>query len=336
MVIFLHGDDTYRSRAKLHELEEKFRREVDPSGSNLTRIDGTSASASEIWGAIAAQSFLVRKRMVVVEDIGQRKTKTEREEVAVFLDRIPDDAIIVFWESKSRAPTSDHRKRVAAPKRKKKTATGGADPLFPLLLQGKYVEEFAPLEGGALERWVRARVESLGATIAPDALRMVMGEVGPNLWRMSSELEKLALAAEGATISVDLVRDLVAETPTDDVFAFVDAIGSGDRAAALRQLRRLEEAGAEPGALVGMIGRQLRLLVSASDLLARGTPHARLASELGVHPFVAQKIAEQAQHTSLPHLRVLYPHLLDLDRKLKSSRAPWEALMELFCLQATR
>lgn len=339
MVVFLHGDDTFRSRQKLHALEEKFRRDVDPSGANLLRVDGVTASASEIWGAIAAQSFLVRKRMVVVEDIGQQKAKTAREEVAAFLDRIPEDAIVVFHESRSRQPGAGSRRRSSARAKpspaKTKRAPASGDPLFPLLLKGEYVEEFIPLDGAALDRWVRAHAESLGATIAPDALRMLVAEVGANLWRMTGEIEKLALAASGAAITADHVRALVAETPTDDIFAFVDAIGRGDRVAALSQLRRLEEAGTEPGALVGMLGRQLRLLVMASDALARGVHLPRLAGELGVAPFVAQKISEQASRTSLARLRALYPRLLDLDRTLKSSRAPWEALVELFCLEAT-
>jgi len=338
MIIFLHGDDTYRSREKLRELKEKFLHDVDPSGTNLVTIDGATASASDVWGAIAAQSFLVRKRMVVVERIGSQKSDSVRSEIADFFERIPEDVIVVFWEEKGRGPSSERRVR---PTKKTKKGAGATtkrgDPLFPALLQrANHVQEFAPLEGVALTRWVRDQVKARDGSIAPDATRELVSVVGPDCWRMRNEIEKLTLAAAGAPITVAMVRDLVAAASPEDIFGFVDAIGRGDRAAAVRILRELESSRADPLRLLGMIHRQLRLLVMAADLLDRGVPASQLAAELGVHPFVAQKIAQQARTSPLAVLRALYPRLLDLDRRMKSSRAPWGALMELFILDAAR
>ncbi|MBI4142650.1 hypothetical protein HY480_02125, partial [Candidatus Uhrbacteria bacterium] len=208
MIIFLHGDDTYRSREKLRELTGRFLREVDPSGANLVVMDGTTASASDIWAAIAAQSFLVRKRMVVVERIGEPRSMAVRTELAALLARVPEDVILVFWESKSRQKTGESRqktedrrqKNVKAMKaRGKKTPSSSEkdDPLFPLLLAEKYAQEFMPLVGAELATWVRARVAERDATIAPDALRALTAEVGSDLWRMHTEIEKLAAAALG-------------------------------------------------------------------------------------------------------------------------------------------
>jgi len=339
--MFLHGDDTFRSREKLRELKEKFLREVDPSGSNLVILDGTTVSASDVWSAAAAQSFLVRKRMVIVEDLGQQKSAAAGDEIAELLPKIPSDAIVVFWEGKSCAPASSSRaKRVAAPKRGKGALAGRVPKkdsgLFPLLLKEKFAQEFLPLDGVALARWVHDRAKALGATIDATATRDLAMIVGPDLWRMTNELEKLTLATQGQPITPPLVRELVEVAPADNIFAFVDAVGRGDRVGALRTLRELETARVDPFQLLGMLHRQLRLLVMAADLLERGTPASQLAVELHVHPFVAQKLSQQVRTSSLSALRVLYPRLLELDRKLKSSRAPWGALMDLFVLDGTR
>lgn len=233
-------------------------------------------------------------------------------------------------------------------------SSGKSDTLFPLLLKEKFAQAFSPLEGVALTRWVQDRAKTLGATIESAAVRDLIAIVGPDLWRMANELEKLTMAAvqpsssRGAaatrdltpgtdppTITSSLIRDLVDAAPQDRLFTFLDTIGSGDRMAALRLLRELEAARVDPHHLLAMLHRQLRLLVQAADLLERGTPAAQLAAELRVHPFVAQKLSQQARTSSLSALRALYPRLLELDRKLKSSRAPWQALMDLFCLEAT-
>ncbi|MBI4433136.1 DNA polymerase III subunit delta [Candidatus Uhrbacteria bacterium] len=349
MIIFLHGNDTYRSRAKLHELTGKFRREVDPSGSNLVVLDGTAITASEFWGAVAAQSFLVRKRMIVVEDVGIPKSTAVRAEVAALLDRIPEEAIVIFYESRNAAEQKKERTKTrakpgAAPRKSKKkkvedTIPERADTLMAQLLAGKFAYEFAPLEGAALAAWVRERIAAAGVTIDPAALRALITEVGGDGWRMVQEIAKLAAAAlaQGAApeIRAALVQDLVATAPTSDVFGFLDAIGRGDRATALEKLRDLERTGTDPHYLVVMLTRQLRQLVMAADLLDAGAPPAQLAAALRVPPFVAQKIAMQVRGASLPRLRSLYPHLLELDRTLKSSRAPWEALLTLFVCDAT-
>ncbi|MFH1098559.1 MAG: hypothetical protein V1723_01360 [Candidatus Uhrbacteria bacterium] len=361
MVIFLHGDDTYRSRTKLRELRERFLREVDPSGSNLIVINGETTVASEIWGAIAAQSFLVRKRLVIIEGIGEAKSAV-RFEVAEFFDRIPEDAIVVFWEGQSRRQKIDgkHLKR-PSPVRRVKRAKGsatGVDPFFPKLLAGKYVEEFVPLDGVLLERWVHDRAKQLDTQIAPEVVRALITEVGSDLWRMSNELEKLTMAAvrsqpsldprggargsdckdigvPRAEITIDAVRALVESAPSDDIFAFVDALGMGDRRVALCTLRQLEAAGTDPQYLVTMIARQARLLLSAADLRERGIPSAQVAVKLGVHPFVARKVIAQAERLSVSALRSLLLRVVELDARLKSSRASWEAIVELFLLDAT-
>lgn len=389
MVIFLHGDDTYRSRQKLRELKEKFLREVDPSGANLAVIDGTTVGASDIWGAIAAQSFLVRKRMVVIEDIGAQKSKTAREEIVAFLDRVPNDVIVVFWESKSRAPLLEAKARPTKKTRvktKKSVDDSPAkdDQLFTRLLKEKYAQEFAPLDGVKLGAWIRERVKELGATIAPAAQQMLIQEVGSDLWRMSNELEKLVVGLTGlpipspdapvgtsrspspregeknnsfptsssgarsrvlegqegglggvAVITADHVRDLVSETPPDTIFAFIDAVSSGDRAVALQRLRELEAAGAEPQVVASMLTRQFRLRLAAADLIARGVSVAELAPQLGVKPFVAQKLIQQVRGADIEVLRAQFIRLVELDRELKSSRAPWQVLVELFCLDVT-
>lgn len=357
MIIFLHGEDTFRSREKLRELKEKFLREVDPSGMNLVTIDGTSTTADEIWAAVAAQSFLVRKRMVVVEDLGQQKSNAAREGITALLDRIPEDVIVVFWESRSCAANTKRKtlnaklRKVPSTKRRGGVTSlpAGGDILFPALLKEKYAQEFAPLDGVALARWVQDRVKVLGVTIDATAARELITMVGSDLWRMHNELEKLMAAATGLSpslregeregegkITSALVHELVDTAPSDNLFAFVDAVGRGDRAGSLRILRELEAARVDPHHLLAMLHRQLRLLVMAADLLERGTPTSQLAVELRVHPFVAQKLSQQARTSSLSALRALYPRLLELDRKLKSSRAPWQALMELFVLDAAR
>ncbi|MDO8463613.1 MAG: DNA polymerase III subunit delta [bacterium] len=334
MLVFLHGDDTFSSRARLRELRERFVREVDPSGMNLVLLDGAQVSADDVWSAVATQSFLVRERMVVVEDIGAAKSDAVRDAVMALLPKIPADVTVVFWEgcSHTKKPARKTKPKKATAKPRKQRAEGV--DLFDLLRSGEHAEEFMPLSGAPLAQWARAYAAECGATLDATAARALATVVGGDLWRMRSEIAKLAMMG-GGTITAALVREHVAQGTEDNIFAFGDALGHGDRRAAAIELQRLLAANADPQYLVTMIARQLRMLIMAADLLARGTPTTSLASALGCTPFVAQKIAEQARGQSPARLAKLYPLLLELDRTLKSSRAPRAALLELFCFDAT-
>src|SRR3989339_652782 len=76
MLIFLYGEDSFRSRNKLNELKEKFLREIDPQGNSLSTIDGSMANFSQINESISPSSLFASKRMVVIENIFANSKKT--------------------------------------------------------------------------------------------------------------------------------------------------------------------------------------------------------------------------------------------------------------------
>ncbi|MBI3627096.1 hypothetical protein HY224_03555 [Candidatus Uhrbacteria bacterium] len=57
MIFFLHGADTYRSRQKLKEIKDKFRKDVDPSGLNITVLDGAKADLDILSRAFMSAPF---------------------------------------------------------------------------------------------------------------------------------------------------------------------------------------------------------------------------------------------------------------------------------------
>jgi DNA polymerase III delta subunit len=81
--------------------------------------------------------------------------------------------------------------------------------------------------------------------------------------------------------------------------------------------------------MLGMLARQLRLLVRAKELLAQSSPPVDVSRLLGVpRPFVSE-ILEAAKISSLPRLEQGLASLLDLDRRLKSSGGGQPFLLEL-------
>ena len=100
MIIFLYGEDTFRSRRKLNELKDKFLRDVDPNGTSLQVVDGEVARIEEIGELVGPASLFSRKRMIVIEHIFNNKDQTIFEELFAYLkNKGIADNIIIFWDS---------------------------------------------------------------------------------------------------------------------------------------------------------------------------------------------------------------------------------------------
>jgi len=119
-------------------------------------------------------------------------------------------------------------------------------------------------------------------------------------------------------IALETVESLVGEAKVREIFELTRAVSRRNVEGALRCLRKLLEMGEAPLGILGMLARQVRLLLRAKELLMQSHPPAEIPRLLGVpRPFVSE-ILEGAKASSLPRLEQGLGRLLDLDRALKS------------------
>ena len=103
MLIFLYGEDTFRSCQKLEELKNKFIHSVDPRKENISIVNGANILWADLNQTLSASSLLVNKRMIIVKDIFSNKSviifeqilnyfqnfhKTQNNNVVIFLDSL--------------------------------------------------------------------------------------------------------------------------------------------------------------------------------------------------------------------------------------------------------
>jgi len=94
-------------------------------------------------------------------------------------------------------------------------------------------------------------------------------------------------------------------------------------------LRRLLDTGEHPLGLLAMIARQFRLLIQVKELKAEGATPPDVAKRLGIHPFPARKLTNQATHFTAAQLEAVYRHLLDTDVAIKSGEIEAEVALDL-------
>ncbi len=303
MIIFLHGEDTYRSREKLKGLKDKFVREVDSSRMNLDVIEASDIDFGKFRSMVGASPFLAKKRMVVFLNLA--KNKNIQAEAAEFLaDEDRDDSILIFWEEG----------RVN-------------NKLFKFLSQQKYKQEFEPLSDLSLGRWIGEKVSERGGKIEQPAVRALVEYVGNNLWLLSNEINKLIAYKNGREIKKADVEELVHTKFDDNIFGLVDALGVKNKKQALKLLDNQLKFGSTPFYIISMLVRQYRILLQAHENI--DLPSKDLSAKTGLHPFVAKKALAQARKYKFSDLQRIYCELLSMDKKIKSSSLDPELLVDL-------
>lgn len=331
MIIFLYGEDTYRSRKKLLKIMERFTREVDPSGMNLVRFQGKGLTAEELHTALRASPFFVKRRMVVVENyLAEGKDKNVEEVIRAFFTdgKGKDDTVLVVWEGKGLGGGGRRARAARASAKRNARGKSGASSrakLWKLLSQGEYAQEFLPLSEAEVIRWVTANVRAKGGAITPRAVRALAATCGNDLWRADGEIIKLSHFAGRKTITEEMVRELVVGSIEGDIFALVEAVASGNRAQSLQLIRQAFVSGMEPPYLTAMLTWQFRNVVIAKSGSSTST----------VSPFVLAKAKRLAERFSEDDLRTIYERLLELDRALKhtSPGINPELFFDLFALK---
>ena len=322
MIIFLYGEDTYRSGQKLNQIKDKFLKEVDLSGMNLTTMDGAKLKFEEFNHQVKASPFLARKRMVIVKNlISDNKSKEIQKEVVELLNtewkNPKEDNILIFWEA------TDHSK----------TKTKSA--LWDRLVKEKFAEQFQPLKPIQLNSWVEKEIIKKGGKIEKSSVPLLAALVGNDLWQMSGEIDKLISFCQEKPITTADIEKLVKAKFDDNIFNLVDALSNNNKKLALKLMSDQFNAESDEMYLLAMLIRQFRILLLTKDLSEKN-PHLgkeQVSRELALHPFVAQKALWQIKNFSLDKLKQIYQMLLEIDLKIKTSSLKPRVLFDLFIAQ---
>lgn len=318
MIIFLYGDDIFRSHQKLFEIKQKYLAS-DKSGSGLSHFDfEEGAEARKILGVFSSPNLLAPKRLVIIKRMLSSGAETEREIILEYLkkngDRLAEgkDLVVVVWEG-------------GPPKK--------SDKLFKVLEKISKHQEFEKLSGMKLNQWILKRIKELDekASISQAALEKLAAYCGNDALVLNSELEKLVNYAGGEMIEEKDVELLVKADIDNNIFATVDALGANRKKEALRLLHRHLEKGDDPFYLLSMFVYQFRNLVRVADLRERERAgEYEIAKLTKLHPFVVKKSLGQLRYYNFDRLKKIYATLANLDLKVKTGQLEIKVALDKF------
>jgi len=313
MIIFLYGDDEFRSNEKLAEIKNKFLEKNSPAPAGLFDFAEKDWDVGDIIMNISSSGLFSSKKLAIIKNIISIKKDFENEKLEKFLKneakKEKSDLILIFWEGGKMKKSSK---------------------LYKLLKKIAKCQEFELLEGGKLRNWVIGEFEKGDVSINPAAIEKLMVFVGNDLNLLSREIEKLVTYKNKGEITAEDVDLLVKSKIDTDIFKTVDALARGDKKTALKMLHDHLEDGEDPFYLLSMYFYQFRNLVKVKPLAEKNMPPHEIASRLKMHPFVARKSLEQAQNFSWEKLKNLYKTLCEIDFESKTGKTDIALALDKF------
>ncbi len=324
MLILLYGQDTYRSRQKLKEIIEQYKKihksglnfkffEGGPVGKSTASYGAGNLSFEDFKGEIFTSSMFAEKKLFILENIFSNEEFKEN-----FLKNskkfILSHNLILFYEDKE---------------------ISEADKLLKLIKKYGKVQKFEFLKGKILRNWIEKEIEQYNTIVTPEIIEKLINFVGSDSWQLSNEIKKLVSYCKNKVIKEKDIELLIKPKIETDIFKTIDAIASKNKKQALELLHKHLEKGDPPLYLLSMINFQFRNLLMVKSYQLRDSFNANygnlriLSGKLGLHPFVIKKSIEQAKKFSLEELKKIYQKIFQADLDIKTGRLDPQTALDL-------
>lgn len=300
MIIFLYGQDSYRSREEVRKIIEDYKK-ANLDWFDFVRID-TSDKETKVFEQIRQTTNTVSmfgsRKLIIIENIFLIDEELQ-ESVLEFLKQknleTNRDIIIVFWSEE----------------------VDKQNNLFKFLKTRAKCQEFIFLKGYQLRSWIKDYIKEQKGKIENSAIEKLIEYIGNDLWRMTNEINKLLNYSK--TIKLEDVELLVKPEIDLNIFEMVDALGQKNKARVLKLFNQHIEKGEDEFYLLSMFIYQIRNLIKV-----------KAGGKLDMRYFVIQKSREQAKNFSFEELKKIYRRLLAIDLDIKTGRTDATTALELF------
>jgi DNA polymerase-3 subunit delta len=252
----LTGPEQHLKREMLRRIrQEAAKASEEGDEPSWETLEASSATARDILNRCQTGALFGGPRVLVVREV-ERLPAREQEALAKGVGALPDDVAVVLVTGEG----GDRRRSVRAGVSRAVGKEG-------------MVIDFPALKAVEAAAWAVKRAKAMGKKLEPAAARKLVDQkVGTGLGEIEAELEKLVLfVGERGPIAAAHVDEVTPRTAEEDIFRLMDAVGrreAGRAAGILRDV--LADRREQPGRVLWMLARQIRLIWQAKLLVERG------------------------------------------------------------------
>lgn len=194
-----------------------------------------------------------------------------------------------------------------------------------------WVVECSPLKGRDLIKWLTEEAAVKGKELPASSIEYLRFTCGEDPAVLAAEIEKAAVyLGSEKRITVDILKKVGSRTAGRTLFEFVDAVAEHKGSLALEIAGELLAQGNHPVQLVSMLSRHYLQMLEAAYLIQEGLAPQDLPSQMGVHPYVGNKLIKQMRSSSIKEIEKVLFSLLELDLAIKQGKGSPELLLAAF------
>jgi DNA polymerase-3 subunit delta len=317
-----YGSDEYAITGRVNEYHRAMG-DATTTAMNTSRLDGRNVTENDLNNAVNAMPFLASQRLIIFNNPSAHYTQApQQKKFLEFLQRVPESANLILIEIGQLNDKQWLKHWLVKWARNSGPAVDAQAYNMPKLRDmPDWIIKEAQTQGGKIDRLAAMRLAEM---------------TGEDTRQASQEITKLLTYVDYKhAIELSEVEAVSVVSAQGNVFEMVDALGTGNGKKALASLHQLLES-EEPFQLLGMVVRQFRLLLQAREVMdAKGNVQV-VGKELGVAPFVAEKIYNQARGFKIETLEAIYHRLLQLDEDVKTGVMPLETALEILVVEVTK
>lgn len=304
-VYLLFGEEAFLKKSYKNRLKDTI---TDGDTMNFNYYEGKGMNVDEMISISDTMPFFGEKRLVLIEDSGFFKGSQGAEEMAGYMERIPESTCIIFVESEV-----DKRSR-----------------LYKAVKKYGYAAELSHQDTGHLSRWAAGILSKNGKRITARTMDHFLGKTGDDMENISSELEKLISYTLGRDVVTEEDIDAICITQvTNKIFEMMTAIAARQTRKAIDLYEDLLTLKEPPMRILFLIARQFNQILQVKELMGRGLEKSAIASKLKLQPFVAGKIMTQAKTFKREQILSYVNLCVDAEEGVKTGRLQDRLAVEL-------
>lgn len=264
------------------------------------------------------------KRLVVVQEeveIFERNGESDIREFSAYLKDPSPDTILIFTLVKG-----DKRRKI-----------------YQTIASRSELVNLDKLNEGDLTNWIAARIKKEKKSIQRVALKKLIHHLNylenkeMTITAVDNEVQQLVnYVGESTEITLDDVQTIMPMGIEENIFKMLDFSFQGRVAEAIAISRELLSKGESPFGMLGLIVRQIRLLLMTKLMLEEGSGIAAIAKATGVPQFVAEKNRRACANRPTSLFFKNFFFIQELDIKMKTGGIEAEKGIEWALLNMKR
>lgn len=322
-IYYIYGKDSGRVSSLAALVRKKFLGN-DYSSSDYSRFEGKSFSVSEFSDTAEVYPMFTEYNFIEINDLNADDLSADENKTLIsVLENIPEQTVVLIsitgFDIKGGKKTPGAKNRKIIDTASKNGTVTEADLRKP----GEMYRQITELAAGFGSVISRQNAEKLAQICLGDTLRV------------ENEIHKLALFADGAEITEQMIDDMVSVGIDTSAFALASAVTAFNTSLAMKILDDLVSQRTEGVMILSALASAFIDLYRASAAMSSNVRESDVASDFGYkgREFVVRNSFRDARKTSTVHLRKCLQILEEADLECKSTRLDQKIIIEKAIVQ---